>query len=61
MTAMSKAFDVSLANFWPATPQQPYRELERLTQDGLIEARVVLQERRPHSGCSPSPRPADAS
>lgn len=45
---LSKAFDVSLANFWPATPQQLYRELERLAQDGLIEARVVQQERRPN-------------
>jgi DNA-binding PadR family transcriptional regulator len=45
---LSKAFDVSFANFWPATPQQLYRELERLAQDGLIEARVVQQERRPN-------------
>ncbi|OQR62107.1 PadR family transcriptional regulator [Streptomyces maremycinicus] len=45
---LSKVFDVSLANFWPATPQQLYRELERLAQDGLIEARVVTQERRPN-------------
>ncbi|MFF7795502.1 helix-turn-helix transcriptional regulator [Streptomyces sp. NPDC007991] len=44
---LSKVFDVSLANFWAATPQQLYRELERLAQDGLIEARVVRQERRP--------------
>lgn len=45
---LSKVFDVSLANFWPATPQQLYRELERLAQEGLIEARVVQQERRPN-------------
>lgn len=45
---LSKVFDASLANFWPATPQQLYRELERLAQDGLIEARVVQQERRPN-------------
>ncbi|WP_427917981.1 PadR family transcriptional regulator [Streptomyces sp. cg40] len=45
---LAKTFDVSLANFWPATPQQLYRELERLAQDGLIEARVVQQERRPN-------------
>ncbi|MFE9674154.1 PadR family transcriptional regulator [Streptomyces sp. NPDC006259] len=44
---LSKVFDVSLANFWPATPQQLYRELERLARDGLIQARVVRQERRP--------------
>ncbi|MFF4486569.1 PadR family transcriptional regulator [Streptomyces sp. NPDC001544] len=45
---LSKVFDVSLANFWPATPQQLYRELERLAADGLVEARVVQQERRPN-------------
>ncbi|MFF4054998.1 PadR family transcriptional regulator [Streptomyces sp. NPDC001668] len=45
---LSKVFDVSLANFWPATPQQLYRELERLAGEGLIEARVVQQERRPN-------------
>ncbi|MGV9558916.1 PadR family transcriptional regulator [Streptomyces sp. NPDC003401] len=44
---LSKVFDVSLANFWPATPQQLYRELERLAGDGLVAARVVRQERRP--------------
>src|SRR4051795_985345 len=45
---LSKRFDVSVANFWTATPQQLYRELERLEKDGLIEARVVEQERRPN-------------
>ncbi|MGW0336746.1 PadR family transcriptional regulator [Streptomyces sp. NPDC003011] len=45
---LSKVFDVSLANFWPATPQQLYRELERLAGDGLVEARTVHQERRPN-------------
>ncbi|MGW4568790.1 PadR family transcriptional regulator [Streptomyces sp. NPDC004561] len=45
---LSKVFDVSLANFWPATPQQLYRELERLAQDGLVRARTVEQERRPN-------------
>ncbi|GHE03334.1 PadR family transcriptional regulator [Streptomyces alanosinicus] len=45
---LSKGFDVSLANFWPATPQQLYRELERLAQDGLVRARTVQQERRPN-------------
>lgn len=45
---LSKLFDISFANFWPATPQQLYRELERLAQDGLVEARFVQQERRPN-------------
>ncbi|MFE9359771.1 PadR family transcriptional regulator [Streptomyces olivaceoviridis] len=45
---LSKTFDVSFANFWPATPQQLYRELERLAGDGLVQARTVQQERRPN-------------
>ena len=49
---LAKGFDASVANFWMATPQQLYRELERLAEQGLIEARIVDQERRPTSGCS---------
>ncbi|MFF0559816.1 PadR family transcriptional regulator [Streptomyces sp. NPDC004266] len=45
---LAKIFDVSVANFWAATPQQLYRELERLAEAGLITARVVEQERRPN-------------
>ena len=45
---LAKVFDVSVANFWSATPQQLYRELDRLAEDGLIEARVVEQLRRPN-------------
>lgn len=58
---LSKVFDVSLANFWPATPQQLYRELERLAGDGLIEARTVPQERRPTKRLFSSPRRAGSS
>lgn len=45
---LAKGFDASVANFWMATPQQLYRELDRLADDGLIRARVVHQERRPN-------------
>lgn len=45
---LSKRFDVSVANFWAATPQQLYRELERLEAAGAVEGRVVQQERRPN-------------
>ncbi len=45
---LAKGFNASVANFWMATPQQLYRELERLADDGLIEARIVQQERRPN-------------
>ncbi|HEX6335452.1 MAG TPA: PadR family transcriptional regulator [Jiangellaceae bacterium] len=44
---LAKRFDVSVANFWSCTPQQLYRELERLENDGLLRARVVRQRRRP--------------
>lgn len=45
---LAKGFDASVANFWMATPQQLYRELDRLAEQGLIEARLVHQERRPN-------------
>src|ERR1700759_5067969 len=45
---LAKDFDASVANFWPAPPQQLYRELDRLAGQGLIQARVVHQERRPN-------------
>lgn len=44
---LAKRFDVSVANFWSATPQQLYRELDRLEADGLVNARLVRQQRRP--------------
>jgi DNA-binding PadR family transcriptional regulator len=44
---LAKGFDASVANFWAATPQQLYRELDRMAADGLVHARVVHQERRP--------------
>ncbi|MEU9340233.1 PadR family transcriptional regulator [Streptomyces sp. NPDC048278] len=45
---LAKGFDATVANFWTATPQQLYRELERMEADGLVAARVVEQERRPN-------------
>ncbi|NUT40845.1 MAG: PadR family transcriptional regulator [Thermoactinospora sp.] len=45
---LAKGFDASVANFWMATPQQLYRELERMEGEGLVQARVVEQERRPN-------------
>ena len=44
---LAKRFDVSVANFWSATPQQLYRELDRLEAQGLVDAHVVRQQRRP--------------
>ncbi|MDO0938596.1 PadR family transcriptional regulator [Streptomyces sp. DG2A-72] len=45
---LAKGFEASVANFWMATPQQLYRELERMESEGLVCARVVQQERRPN-------------
>ncbi|MEU4253427.1 PadR family transcriptional regulator [Amycolatopsis sp. NPDC026612] len=44
---LAKGFDASVANFWAATPQQLYRELDRMAAEGLVGARLVHQERRP--------------
>ncbi|AVZ76148.1 PadR family transcriptional regulator [Streptomyces lunaelactis] len=45
---LAKGFDATVANFWMSTPQQLYRELERMEAEGLVTARVVEQERRPN-------------
>jgi DNA-binding PadR family transcriptional regulator len=45
---LAKAFDASVANFWMSTPQQLYRELERMEAEGLVAARVIEQQRRPN-------------
>jgi DNA-binding PadR family transcriptional regulator len=44
---LAKRFDVTVAEFWSATPQQLYRDLEQMESAGLVRARVVEQERRP--------------
>src|ERR1700722_4646602 len=45
---LTKVFDASVANFWPAVAKQLYRELEKLEADGLIAGYVVEQDRRPN-------------
>lgn len=45
---MAKAFDVTVSNFWAASPQQLYRELDKMEAAGLIEARAVHQQKRPN-------------
>jgi DNA-binding PadR family transcriptional regulator len=45
---LAKDFDASVANFWASTPQQIYRELEKMESQGLVSARVIPQERRPN-------------
>lgn len=44
---LAKAFDIGVANFWHALPQQLYAELTRLEADGLIAGRDVVQDTRP--------------
>ncbi|GAA2726276.1 MULTISPECIES: PadR family transcriptional regulator [Streptomyces] len=44
---LTKAFDLGMANFWHAQPQQLYAELNRLEKDGFIAGRDVVQETRP--------------
>ena len=42
---LAKGFDASVANFWMATPQQLYRELDRL--DHRVLGRAVAEGRPP--------------
>lgn len=44
---LAKAFDVSVANYWTASPQQLYRELDKMEGAGLVTARTVAQPKRP--------------
>ena len=44
---LTKAFDLGVANFWHALPQQLYAELAKLERDGLVAGRDVVQATRP--------------
>ncbi|MFF8289654.1 PadR family transcriptional regulator [Streptomyces sp. NPDC016309] len=45
---LAKAFDIGVANFWHALPQQLYAELARLEKEGFVAGRQVVQESRPN-------------
>ncbi|MCG7526567.1 PadR family transcriptional regulator [Streptomyces sp. OfavH-34-F] len=45
---LAKAFDIGVANFWHALPQQLYAELTKLEREGLVAGREVVQENRPN-------------
>ena len=45
---LAKRFDIATADYWSASPQQLYGELDRLAEEGLVSGRVVEQERRPN-------------
>ncbi|NLU68245.1 PadR family transcriptional regulator [Streptomyces sp. HNM0574] len=45
---LAKSFDMGVANFWHALPQQLYAELAKLEAEGLVTGREVVQETRPN-------------
>jgi DNA-binding PadR family transcriptional regulator len=45
---LAKAFDLGVANFWHALPQQLYTELAKLEKEGLVAGREVIQDTRPN-------------
>jgi len=45
---LAKVFDLGVANFWHALPQQLYLELTKLEKEGLVAGRQVIQESRPN-------------
>ncbi|MDG4860487.1 PadR family transcriptional regulator [Streptomyces sp. T-3] len=45
---LAKSFDLGVANFWHALPQQLYAELAKLEADGLVTGREVVQDTRPN-------------
>lgn len=44
---LAKRFDASLGHFWKASHQQIYKELSKLEQRALVDARVIEQQARP--------------
>ncbi|MFD5704188.1 PadR family transcriptional regulator [Streptomyces lasiicapitis] len=45
---LAKGFDIGVANFWHALPQQLYAELARLEGEELLSGREIVQEGRPN-------------
>ena len=43
---LKKAFDSSVRHFWPANQSQIYRTLAQMTDEGLIEKKVIEREER---------------
>jgi len=43
---LKKIFDQSVRHFWPANQSQIYRELSRLTENGLVQQEVIQREDR---------------
>jgi len=45
---IKRAFDRALASYWNAGNSQIYTTLKALSQDGLVEAELVVQDARPN-------------
>jgi DNA-binding PadR family transcriptional regulator len=45
---LAKRFDVATADYWSASPQQLYSELDRLSSQGLVLGELVEQQGRPN-------------
>ena len=45
---LARQFRASVANYWQATSQQIYRELERMSGEGWVRSREVVQQSRPN-------------
>src|SRR3989304_1312935 len=45
---LKKAFDLSVAHFWPANQSQIYQTLARLLKQGMVEVRGEQQDSRPN-------------
>jgi len=45
---MKKMFDASIKHFWSADQSQIYRTLNKLTNEGLIDMKLVIQDNKPN-------------
>ncbi len=45
---LAKTFDVGVADFWYAAPQQLYLEIAKLEREGMLAGREVVQTSRPN-------------
>ena len=43
---LKKAFDNSVRHFWPANQSQIYRTLSQMTDEGLVEKKIIEREER---------------
>lgn len=46
---MKKMFDASIKHFWSADQSQIYRALNKLTNEGLIDIKLIIQDNKPNS------------